>query len=96
MIFKRVAVLPGFPPARWQISTLSEGPIVLIAGEIHEWETSEYVRDSNASRFDKGVIVIGHAASEEPGIQLMTKWIQEKLPGVSIQFVPTTNPFQYV
>lgn len=94
--FKRVAVLPGFPPARWQMSVLSEGPTVLIAGEIHEWETSEYVRDSNELRFKKGVIVIGHAASEEPGIQLITKWIQEKLPGVPIQFIPTTHPFQYV
>ncbi|MCC7164722.1 MAG: Nif3-like dinuclear metal center hexameric protein [Anaerolineae bacterium] len=93
---RRVAVLPGFPPARWQIGALNAGADVLIAGEIHEWETSEYVRDANALGHHKGVIVIGHAASEEPGMRMMTKWIAEKLPDVPIQFVPTINPFHYL
>lgn len=93
---KRVAILPGFPPARWQIGALNDGADVLIAGEIHEWETSEYVRDANALGHHKGVIVIGHAASEEPGMRVMTKWIAEKLPGVPIQFVPTIIPFHYL
>jgi putative NIF3 family GTP cyclohydrolase 1 type 2 len=46
--------------------------------------------------FKKGLIVIGHAASEEPGMRLIIPWLQERLPGVSIQFVPTGNPFQYL
>ena len=93
---KRVAVLPGFPPARWQIGVLNGGADVVIAGEIHEWETSEYVRDANALGHHKGVIVIGHAASEEPGMKAIVPWLEAKLPNVSIQFVPTISPFHYV
>jgi putative NIF3 family GTP cyclohydrolase 1 type 2 len=93
---KRVAVLPGFPPARFQISALNNGADVLIAGEIHEWETSEYVRDANAFGQRKGVIVIGHAASEEPGMKAIIPWLETKLPDIPIQFVPTINPFHYL
>jgi putative NIF3 family GTP cyclohydrolase 1 type 2 len=92
---ERVALLPGFPPAEFQIGCLSNGDVdVLIAGEIHEWETSEYVRDANALGHAKGLIVIGHAASEEPGMRRMIPWLEERLPGVALHFVPTGTPFQ--
>jgi putative NIF3 family GTP cyclohydrolase 1 type 2 len=94
---KRAALLPGFPPAEMQIGVLDDPSVdVLIAGEIHEWETSEYVRDANLLGFKKGLIVIGHAASEEPGMRYILPWLRERLPGLSIQFVPSGSPFQYV
>lgn len=96
MSCQRVAVSPGSPPIEYQLGPLSHGADVLIAGEINEWELNEYVRDANAFGFKKAVIVIGHAASEEPGMRLMTKWIQARLPNIPIQFLPTTNPFHYL
>ena len=92
---ERIALLPGFPPAPWQMGTLSTAD-VLITGEIHEWETSEYVRDANHLGLQKGLIVIGHAASEEPGMQAIIPWIQERLPDVPIQFISSGYPFQYL
>lgn len=92
---ERVAVLPGFPPAGWQMGSLNAAD-VLITGEIHEWETSEYVRDANYLGLKKGLIVLGHAASEEPGMQAIIPWIQERLPDVPIQFISSGTPFHYL
>jgi len=92
---ERVALLPGFPPAEFQMGSLGEaGADVLITGEIHEWEVSEYVRDASHLGYKKGLIVIGHAASEEPGLRLIIPWLEERLPGVAVHFVPTGSPFQ--
>jgi len=91
-VCKRVGLLPGFPPAQFQIECLNAAD-VLIAGEIHEWETSEYARDATHLGKKKGLVVIGHAASEEPGLRRMIPWLEEQLLGVDIRFVPTRNPF---
>jgi putative NIF3 family GTP cyclohydrolase 1 type 2 len=94
---RKVCVLPGFPPAEMQMSALGHPDVdVLITGEIHEWETSEYVRDATYLGYPKGLIVAGHAASEEPGMQWIIPWLQERLPGVAIHFIPTTTAFHYL
>lgn len=97
MTCQKVQLWPGFPPPVMQIGSFFEpGVDVVIAGEIHEWETSEYVRDANQLGFPKGLIVSGHAASEEPGMKHIIPWLQERLPGIDIQFVGTGSPFQYL
>jgi putative NIF3 family GTP cyclohydrolase 1 type 2 len=94
---KRIAVLPGFPPTEFQMEALGVGGAdALIAGEIHEWEVSEYVRDANHLGYKKGLIVIGHAASEEPGLRFILPWLEGQLPGVAIHFAPTENPFHQI
>ena len=94
---ERIAILPGFPPAGWQMGTFGEaGADVLITGEIHEWEVSEYIRDANYLGFKKGLIVTGHAASEEPGLRRMIPWLVERLPDVPIHFVSSGSPFHYL
>jgi putative NIF3 family GTP cyclohydrolase 1 type 2 len=94
---ERVALLPGFPPAAWQMGSLGEaGADVLITGEIHEWETSEYVRDATHLGLKKGLIVIGHMASEEPGMRRIIPWLEEQLPNVPIHFVSSGSPFHYL
>lgn len=94
---ERIALLPGFPPATWQMRSLGEADAdVLITGEIHEWEVSEYVRDTTHFGYKKGLIVVGHAASEEPGLRLIIPWLQERLPGVTIHFVSSGSPLQYL
>lgn len=92
-----IGLLPGFPPAEFQIGTLGDPAIdVLLAGEIHEWETSEFARDAMQLGHQKALIVLGHAASEEPGMRLIVPWLQERIPDVPIHFIPTTNAFRYL
>src|SRR5215212_3122185 len=80
-ICENVCLLPGFPPAEMQIGVLGRPDVdVLVTGEIHEWETSEYVRDATHLGYPKGLIVIGHMASEEPGMRRIIPWLEERLP----------------
>jgi putative NIF3 family GTP cyclohydrolase 1 type 2 len=92
----RIVLAPGFPGAGSQIGLGFSEADVVITGEIHEWETSEYTRDATLTGNKKGLIVTGHAASEEPGIQLMVPWLITRLPGVEIRFMPTETPFHYL
>src|SRR5262249_47989924 len=92
---ERIALMPGFPSAEFQIGGLGvAGAEALITGEIHEWETSEYVRDATHLGHNKGLIVTGHAASEEPGMRWIIPWLEERLPVVAIHFIATGSPFQ--
>ena len=94
---KTIALLPGFPSAEKQMTVLGQSGVdVVLCGEIHEWETSEYARDAVHVGRDKALIVVGHAASEEPGMMAIIPWLEERLPDVPIQFVPTENAFQYL
>lgn len=95
MPIRRVGIMPGSPPTQYQVEVLRAAD-VLIAGEINEWETNEWTRDANLLGQPKGLIVIGHAASEEPGMRLMTTWIEKLLPGVPVQFVPAAHAFHYL
>jgi putative NIF3 family GTP cyclohydrolase 1 type 2 len=94
---RTVGLSPGAYGGRPQITLLSNEPIdVLVCGEIAEWETSEYVRDAVAEGMAKGLIVVGHVPSEEPGMEWLVEWLKPKLPGVKITHVPAQSPFNYV
>ncbi len=94
---RTVGLSPGAYGGIPQITILSREPIdVLVCGEIAEWETSEYVRDAVAEGKAKGLIVVGHVPSEEPGMEYLVEWLKPKLPGVKITHVPAQSPFNYV
>ncbi len=94
---RTVGLSPGAYGGRPQITLLGAEPIdVLVCGEIAEWETSEYVRDAVAEGMAKGLIVVGHVPSEEPGMEWLVEWLKPRLPGVKITHVPAESPFNYV
>lgn len=94
---QHIAVLPGFPPHHIQMGLFGHPEVeVLICGEVHEWETSEYARDAGLLGQRKALVVMGHAASEEPGMKWIIPWIESRLPGVPIQFIPTGQLFQAI
>ncbi len=68
----------------------------LVVGELHEWETSEYVRDSAAAGWPKAVIVVGHEASEEAGMRALADWLRPRVAGVSVTHLPAGDAFTYV
>lgn len=95
---ERVCIFVGAAPGEWHIAFLSEHEDVdvMVAGEINEWETVEYVRDAIAQGRQLALIVVGHANSEEPGMAWLVPWLQERLPGLPITHVPVGDPFQFV
>lgn len=93
-VCKRIALIPGAAGGRAQIQLLmKERPDVLIVGEVHEWETAEYIRDAQASGLKMSLIVLGHAESEEPGMLWLQTWLSPRLKDVKVTHVASGNPF---
>ena len=68
------------------------GADVLVCGEASEWQVYEYIRDANGLGMHKGLIVLGHERSEEPGMAYLAGWLKERLPGLPIQHIPAGDP----
>jgi len=93
----RVALMPGAAGGQRQISAADiEKPDVLIVGEVHEWETAEYIRDGLALGFSTSLIVLGHSVSEEPGMEWLVEWLQPKIPELKITHITSESPFVWV
>ncbi|MFC0214582.1 Nif3-like dinuclear metal center hexameric protein [Paenibacillus chartarius] len=67
---------------------------LIIAGEGPEWETPEYVRDAVHQGRRKSLLLIGHAASEEPGMRYVAGLLGERFPGVPVRFIPAKPLFE--
>ncbi len=64
----------------------------MVCGETSEWQVYEYVRDANSLGLHKGLLVIGHERSEEPGMAYLAEWLKGRLPGLAITHVPAGDP----
>ncbi|MCY4232383.1 MAG: Nif3-like dinuclear metal center hexameric protein [Bacteroidetes bacterium] len=96
MLCSRVGLLVGAASGQRQIDMLSEVD-VLVVGEVREWETTEFVRDANwQGDQPKGLIVLGHALSEEPGMKWLAEWLTPRLPSVIVAHQPSGDPFYFV
>lgn len=91
----RIAFLPGACGGRRQIAMISQPDVdTLVCGESPEWETCEYVRDARAAGFDKSMIVLGHANSEEAGMAALATRMRPWFPAhIPIAHVPAGDPF---
>lgn len=94
---EKIALLPGAWGGQNQISTAEkERPDLLIVGEVHEWETAEYIRDARSLGSKISLIVLGHSQSEEPGMEWLVDWLQPKLEGIKILHIASNNPFTWI
>lgn len=95
-VCKRIAVFPGAAGGKRQIDALQKEALDLfICGELNEWETSEYIRDARYMGKKLALIILGHAVSEEPGMQWLVSWLQPKLPDTKVIHIPAKNPFTW-
>ena len=93
----RIGLIPGAAGGQMQVSFVEkEKPDVLIVGEVHEWETAEYIRDAQSLGAKTALIVLGHAVSEEPGMEYLVEWLQPKLGGLKVTNIPSDSPFTWV
>jgi putative NIF3 family GTP cyclohydrolase 1 type 2 len=94
---KTLVLLPGASGGQRHISMVEKyHPDLLVVGELHEWETAEYIRDSRSLGRNISLIVLGHAVSEEPGMVWFADWLKPKLEGVAITHIPTPDPFTWL
>jgi putative NIF3 family GTP cyclohydrolase 1 type 2 len=70
---------------------------VVMGGENPEsagpFDDTEYVLDAAALGRNKGQIILGHAISEEPGMEDCANWLRTFITEVPIQFVRAGEPF---
>lgn len=69
---------------------------LLICGEITEWTTCAYVRDAAELGLNKGMLVLGHERSEEPGMKHLGSWMQDIVGDIEIHFIDAKEPFKYI
>jgi putative NIF3 family GTP cyclohydrolase 1 type 2 len=93
---ERIALMPGAAGGQRQVAVVEkEHPDVLIVGEVHEWETAEYIRDTRQLGGKTALVVLGHSVSEEPGMEWLVQWLQPKVPGLTITHIPSDSPFTW-
>jgi putative NIF3 family GTP cyclohydrolase 1 type 2 len=88
----KVALLPGSTPIHASLEALP-GADVIIAGEVREWESVEYVRDTIALGGKKALILVGRIVSENPGMQVCAQWLKTIVPEVTSTWVPVGDPY---
>jgi len=86
-----IAFNPGYSSSGRGLSR--DGVDVMMIGEAREWEGIEYAQDLIASGQKKGMIVLGHAISEEAGMANCAKWLRTFISEVPVEFVPAGEPF---
>jgi len=93
---KKVALMPGASGGQSHLNVVEENdPDVLIVGEVHEWETAEYIRDRYRQGKKTALIILGHSVSEEPGMEVVTEWLIPKVPGIKVTHIASGDPFTW-
>lgn len=89
---QRIALLPGTHPIQTMLAVFPEVDVI-IAGEIREWESSEYARDLVHAGRNKGLILVGRSLSEEAGMNACAGWLKTIVSDVPVRWLPAGDPY---
>ena len=89
---QKIAVLPGTIPIQTTLAVLPEVDAI-IAGEIREWESSEYARDLVHAGRRKGLILVGRSLSEDPGMNVCAGWLKTIVSDAPVRWIPAGDPY---
>jgi putative NIF3 family GTP cyclohydrolase 1 type 2 len=87
-----IAVLPGTIPIQTTLAVLPEVDAI-IAGEIREWESSEYARDLVHRGRRKALILVGRSLSEGGGMNACAQWLKTIVSEVPIGWIAAGDPY---
>ncbi|MBI1355071.1 MAG: hypothetical protein GC160_12050 [Acidobacteria bacterium] len=91
---RRVAASWGYSSQFPAIPILANPDVdVFVCGETREWEAVEYAADQATAGRKKGLIVIGHVASEQAGMKYCAEWLRTFLPAMPVELIATREPF---
>jgi putative NIF3 family GTP cyclohydrolase 1 type 2 len=89
---RELALLPGSTPIDASLAALP-GVDAIIAGEVREWESVEYLRDTHDLGGKKALILTGRIVSEDPGMRLCAQWLKTIVPEVASTWISTGDPY---
>ncbi len=79
------------------IRLMEEGVQAIIPGEIIEWTTLSYIRDSITFGKIRACYNVGHFNMEEAGMKYAAEWIAELVDNqISVRYIPTEDGFRYI
>ena len=91
-MMRRIGLLPGTTSIQAALRMLPNVDAI-VAGEVREWESVEYVRDKVFAGEKKGLILVGRIVSEEPGMEVCANWLRSFVPEVPIRHIPAGDPY---
>ena len=89
---QKIGVLPGATPIQASLKTLPDVDVI-VAGEVREWESVEYARDSVTAGGRKGLILLGRIVSEDPGMNVCAQWLRTLVPELTTTWIPVGDPY---
>ena len=89
---QKIGLLPGTTPIQAAL-TLLPGVDAIIAGEVREWESVEFVRDKITAGEKKSLILLGRVVSEEPGMNVCAQWVKSVVPELHTVRIPVGDPY---
>ena len=89
---RTVGVLPGSTPIQASLKALP-GVDAIVAGEVREWESVEYARDTVTAGGKKGLILLGRVLSEDPGMHVCARWLETLVPELMVKWIPAGDPY---
>jgi putative NIF3 family GTP cyclohydrolase 1 type 2 len=94
---KSVALMPGYIEDEDIMTMVHDRNVdVVVCGEPCEWEAFEYAEDWITAGWGKGMIMLGRAASEDPGSKELAAWIRAFITDVPVTGIAVGEPFSYV
>lgn len=84
---RRVLLLPGFttPATMWARYTQAD---LLITGEVREWENTFYAADMFTAGEKRGLVTLGRAVSEDPGMRRCAEWLKTVAGEIPTRWIP--------
>ena len=89
---RTIGLLPGTRAVQEIVALLPQVDAV-IAGEIREWESSEYSRDVVNAGLGKGLILIGRSLSEDAGMKMCADWLRPIVREAPVRWLPAGDPY---
>ena len=89
---QKVGLLPGTTAIQAALKLLPQVDAI-IAGEVREWESVEYVRDKITAGEKKSLILLGRVVSENSGMNECAKWVKSLVPELPAKWIPVDDPY---
>lgn len=66
---------------------------LLLAPEVREWDSVEYLRDLAVAGGNKAAAILAHERVEEFGMEECATWLRTFVPEVPVEYIPSGEPF---
>jgi putative NIF3 family GTP cyclohydrolase 1 type 2 len=89
---RKIALLPGTTTIQASVEKLPDVDVI-VAGEVREWESVEYVRDTVDLGGKKSLVLLGRIVSESPGMRSCAQWLKAIVPETPSTWISVEDPY---